>query len=92
MTAALAVRGVEVISAAELALLADRLGDDLRASSTLRAWLDGGEVAPHSAGVALETQLRMLFGEEPDVAAVLEAAIDRLAEAFPAEVQPLDTT
>lgn len=88
----LTVRGVTVASAEELELLRSRLGDELVVSATLRAWVAGEEVLPHSAAVAVEAQLRMLFGTEPEAATVLEAIIERLASAFPSEVQPLDTT
>lgn len=86
------VRDVPVLDAAELATLRDALGDELEASATLRAWLGGAPVQPHSVAVAVETQLRMLFGESPDAATLLGTVIERLAEAFPDEVQPLDTT
>lgn len=90
--AGLRVRDVPVLDAAELRTLRDELGDELEASATLRAWVDGAPVQPHSVAVAVETQLRMLFGDHPEAAAVLAAVIERLAEAFPDEVQPLDTT
>lgn len=86
------VRGVEVVTALELRKLRDALGRELEASATLRSWLAGDEVPPHSVAVAVETQLRMLFDENPEVGSLLRRIIERLALAFPAEVQPLDTT
>lgn len=80
-----------IISAAELSSLQSAIGDELLASATLRAWLAGEELPPHSVAVALETQLRMLFGEPAEACQLLVDILDRLAEAFPAEVQPLDT-
>lgn len=80
------------MTAAELADLRAAIGEEeLLASSTLRRWLAGEDLLPHSVAVALETQLRMLFGAPPAACALLTEVIDRLAEAFPEEVQPLDT-
>jgi hypothetical protein len=88
----LRVRGEVMMSGAELADLRAVLGqEELAASSTLRRWMGGEELLPHSVAVALETQLRMLFGTPPAACALLAAIINRLAEAFPEEVQPLDT-
>jgi len=76
----------------ELAALQSSVGDELLSSSTLRAWLAGDlDLTPHSVAVALETQLRMLFGEPAETCALLVDILDRLAEEFPGEVQPLDT-
>lgn len=90
-TDGLEVRGQTIISAAELASLQSAIGDDLLSSATLRAWLAGEDLPPHSVAVALETQLRMLFGEPAETCDLLVDLLDRLAEAFPADVQPLDT-
>lgn len=80
------------MTAGELADLQAAVGvEELLASSTLRRWLAGEELLPHSVAVALETQLRMLFGTPPAACALLVEVIDRLADAFPEEVQPLDT-
>lgn len=87
----LAVRGQIIIDAAELSSLQAAVGDDLLASATIRAWLAGEELPPHSVAVALETQLRMMFEEPAEACALLSTLLDRLAEAFPAEVQPLET-
>lgn len=89
----LRVRGEVMMTASELAELESAVGaEELLASSTLRRWLSGEDLLPHSVAVALETQLRMLFGAPPEACALLGEVIDRLAEAFPEEVQPLDTT
>lgn len=87
----LGVRGRTIVTADELASLRSAVGDDLLASATLRAWLAGEELPPHSVAVALETQLRMLFGEPADACVLLAELLDRLAEEFPDEVGPLDT-
>lgn len=88
----LRVRGLVMISEEEVAALQAQIGDELLVSSTLRAWFEGDEtLTPHSVGVALEAQLRMLFGEPAPVCELLVRILDRLAEAFPADVQPLDT-
>lgn len=80
------------MTAGELADLQAAVGvEELLASSTLRRWLAGEELLPHSVAVALETQLRMLFGTPPAACVLLVEVIDRLADAFPEEVQPLDT-
>lgn len=92
-TGGLGVRGRSIITGAELASLRAAVGGELLASATLRAWLAGEErLTPHSVAVALETQLRMLFGEPAETCALLVTVLDRLAEEFPAEVQPLETT
>lgn len=88
----LQVRGVEVVRPVELGRLVHALGPELEASATLRRWLDGDAIPPHSVAVAVETQLRMLFGEPANMCALLAEVIERLAEAFPEEVQALDTT
>lgn len=88
----LCVRGQVMLAAGELAELRAALGEEeLSASSTLRRWIAGEDLRPHSVAVAVETQLRMLFGTPPEACALLEEVIDRLAVAFPEEVQPLDT-
>lgn len=88
----LPVRGLAVLTASELALLHDRIGDELLASATIRSWLAGDtRLTPHSVAVAAEAQLRMLFGTPPEACDVLERVIARLAAAFPADVQPLHT-
>jgi len=84
------IRGVPIASATELAVLRGALGADLEASATVRAWLAGEDVAPHSVGVALETQARMLFDEPPEVRGLLLELLGRIVEAFPEEVAPLD--
>lgn len=86
------IRGELVATVPEIETLRSELGEELTASATLAQWLDGQEIPPHSVGVALETQLRMLFDDAPGARAVLVELLDRLAEAFPEEVQPLDTS
>lgn len=88
----LRIRGLVVISDEEVAALHRDIGEELLVSSTLRRWFSGEDLTPHSVGVALEAQLRMLFGHPPEACELLMRVIDRLAEAFPADVQPLDTT
>lgn len=86
------VRGHVVVTASELALLHDQIGAELFESATICSWLTGDtRLTPHSLGVAVEAQLRMLFGAQAEAGAVLERIIERLAAAFPADVQPLYT-
>ncbi|UTI63953.1 hypothetical protein NBH00_21745 [Paraconexibacter antarcticus] len=88
----LPVRGRAVLTASELTLLRELIGEELLASATIRSWLAGDTgLTPHSVGVAVEAQLRMLFGTPTEACAVLEHVIARLAAAFPADVQPLHT-
>lgn len=85
----LAIRDVQILSAEDLQELRAVLGADLDVSSTLRQWQAGEPMTPHSVSVALEAVLRMLAPDEGAAAPILEAAIDRIAEAFPEETLPL---
>lgn len=85
----LLIRDVPVLPVGDLQRLRAVLGADLDVSSTLRRWQAGELVTPHSVSVALEAVLRMLAPDEGAAAPILEAAIDRIAEAFPEETLPL---
>ncbi|WP_354700494.1 hypothetical protein DSM112329_00773 [Paraconexibacter sp. AEG42_29] len=88
----LPVRGRAVLTVSELVLLRDLIGEELFESATMRTWIAGDtQVTPHSVAVAVEAQLRMLFGTPSAACTVLEQVIERLASAFPADVQPLHT-
>ncbi|UTI66230.1 hypothetical protein NBH00_08485 [Paraconexibacter antarcticus] len=88
----LRVRGLVVISDAEVTTLHRAVGEELLVSPAQRRWFAGEDLTPPSVGVVPEAQLRMLFDEPPDACELLETVIDRMAEAFPADIQPLDTT
>ena len=86
----LQIRGVPIVSASELTQLKEALGDELSDSSTIRAWLAGEPVLPHSAGVSLEMQARMISDESAAERTLLIEIVNRLADLFPDEVLPLD--
>lgn len=88
--AGLTLRGEQIASPEELALLLDTLGDELQASATLREWMAGSDPTPHSAGVALEGAACLMADEGTVEREVLLRMLDVLAELFPDEVLPLN--
>jgi hypothetical protein len=90
MTGGLLLRGVQVVSPAELATLREGVdAEDLETSATLRLWFSGETVTPHSAQVALEAVLHFLPPGSEEVQELLVEVIDRIAECFPEDAQPL---
>ena len=90
MTAGLLLRGVEVVSPTELTTLREGIDpEDLETSATLRLWFSGQAVTPHSAQVALEAVLHFLPPGSEEVQELLVELIDRIAECFPEDAQPL---